>query len=194
MSRVLILLLVLAIAAVGGGLAFVYSGLADVAATSPHWALTRWVLSTGMEKSVARHARGIAPPTFIDEDERVRAGAVAYDAMCAGCHGAPGVEPGVVGRGLRPESPDLAEVVDRWSPAEIFWIAKHGVRMTGMPAFGPTHSDEELWELVALVRRLPGMSPAEYRGLLPAPPAPERDHGHSHVHEGGRPHDHGSSH
>ena len=192
--RIVLVSLVVAIAAAGGGLAFMYSGFADVAATSPHWALTRWVLSTSMEKAVERHAKGISPPAFIDEDERVRAGAVAYDAMCAACHGAPGVEPEVIGKGLNPEPPDLAEVTDRWSPEEIFWITEHGVRMTGMPAFGPTHSDEELWEVVALVRQLPGMSAAEYRALLlHAPAAPERGHGHSHVHDGGRT-DYGGSH
>ncbi len=189
--RIVLVSLGLAIAAGGGGLSFLYSGLADVAATSPHWALTRWVLSTTMENAVKRRAQGIALPAFIDEDERIRAGAVAYDAMCATCHGAPGVEPGVVGKGLSPEPPDLARTADRWSPEEVFWITKHGVRMTGMPAFGPTHSDEELWEVVALVKRLPGMSAAEYRALLPAPAGPERGHGHAHEHEGGREHHHG---
>ena len=185
---------VLAIAVAGGGLAFMYSGFADVAATSPHWALTRWVLSTSMENAVHRHAKGIALPALIDEDDRIRAGAAAYDAMCAGCHGAPGVEPGVVGKGLNPEPPDLTRAADEWSPEEVFWITEHGVRMTGMPAFGPTHSDEELWEVVALVKRLPHMSAAEYRALLPAPTGPERGYGHSLEHEGGREHDHGDSH
>jgi len=193
MVKIVLGSVVLAIVAAGGGLAFMYSGLADVAATSPHWALTRWVLSTSMEKAVERQAKGIATPAFLDEDERVRAGAVAYDAMCTGCHGAPGVKPGVVGKGLNPEAPELAEVADRWSPEEIFWITEHGIRMTGMPAFGPVHSDEELWEVVALVKRLPVMSAAEYRALLPAPAGPERGHGHAHEHEGGRTHDHGDS-
>ena len=183
--RIVLVSLGLAIAAGGGGLAFMYSGLADVAATSPHWALTRWVLSTTMENAVRKQAKGIAPPASLDEDERVRAGAVAYDAMCAGCHGGPGVEPGVVGKGLNPEPPDLARAADEWSPEEMFWITKHGVRMTGMPAFGPTHSDEELWEMVALVKRLTRMSAAEYQALLPVPAGPERGHGHSHEHEGG---------
>ena len=184
--RILLVSLVLVIAAAGGGLAFLYSGLADVAATSPHWTITGWVLSTTMRNAVRRHAKGIALPAFIDEDERIRAGAIAYDAMCAGCHGAPGVEPGVVGKGLNPEPPDLVRAADEWSPEEIFWISQHGVRMTGMPAFGPTHFDEELWEVVALVKRLPRMSAAEYEALLPARAGRERGHGHPHEHEGGR--------
>ena len=180
--RIVLVSLVLAIAAAGGGLAFLYCGLADVAATSPHWSITGWVLSTTMKNAVQKHAKGIAPPTFVNGDDRIPAGAVAYDAMCAGCHGAPGVEPGVVGKGLNPEPPDLVRAADEWSPEEIFWITEHGVRMTGMPAFGPTHSDEELWEVVALVKRLPRMSADEYRALLPARAGHERSQVHSHEH------------
>lgn len=174
--------------AAGAGLAFVYSGRADVAATSPHWAVTEWVLSTAMERSVERQARGIEPPDSLDDAAGVRAGAEAYDAMCVGCHGAPGIEPGAVGVGLEPEPPELAEEAGEWSAAELFWITKHGVRMTGMPAFGPTHSDAELWDLVAFVQRLPRMPEAEYQSLT-APAAhpgspPEGHGGHGHGHPG----------
>lgn len=185
MRNVLVALLLLASAAVVGGLGFAYSGRADVAASSPHWPLTRWFLSTAMESAVARQARQIAPPPFLDQPDRIQAGVVAYDAMCAQCHGAPGVKPGVVGEGLNPEPPDLAKAAGEWSPAETFWITKHGIRMTGMPAFGETHSDDELWEVVAAVRRLPDMSPAEYRRLADSRGEAGHEHGgeHSHHHE-----------
>lgn len=178
--RVVLVLLGLAVAAAGGGLAFVCSGLADVAATSQHWPLTHWILSTAMESSVRRQARGIKAPSYLSEDSHVRAGAAAYDAMCATCHGAPAVEPGVVGKGLNPPPPDLTKEADDWSPEEIFWVTANGVRMTGMPAFGPSHSDSELWDVVALVKRLPRMSGAEYRALLPEP---TEHQGHGHTHE-----------
>jgi mono/diheme cytochrome c family protein len=159
-------------------LAFVYLGLFDVAATSKHWRVTSWVLSTAMERSVERHARDITAPDYLADPSHVLAGAHAYDEMCADCHGAPGVEAGAVGRGLEPAPPELAEEAGEWSAAEIFWITSHGVRMTGMPAFGPSHSDEELWDLVAFVRRLPGMTAAEYRALLAAPVPEGREHSH----------------
>ena len=171
---------VLAFGAALAGFAYMYSGLADVAATSPHWALTGWVLSTTMDRSVRRHARGIEPPAGFDAEEHVREGAEAYDAMCASCHGAPGVGRGVVGQGLEPRPPDLSEEADDWSPAEIFWITENGVRMTGMPGFGPTHSADELWDLVAFVKRLPQMSAAEYRALAPARADDEHRHHHHH--------------
>jgi mono/diheme cytochrome c family protein len=182
--RVLGTLLLIGLVAAGAGLGFIYSGRADVAATSPHWAITEWVLSTAMERSVEQHARGIEPPRLLDEPASLRAGAEAYDAMCVACHGAPGVEPAELAAGLEPEPPELVEAADEWSAAELFWITKHGVRMTGMPGFGPTHSDEELWELVALVERLPRMSAEEYRDLAGPSDAGmpgHEPHGHHHA-------------
>ncbi len=190
--RIIVVLLILAVAAAGGGLGFAFSGLADVAATSPHWAITERILSTAMEYSVRRRANDIEPPAFLEEDARLRAGALAYDDMCASCHGAPGAEPGVVGKGLNPAPPELATEAEEWSAAELFWITQHGVRMTGMPAFGPTHADEELWEIVALVRQLPRMSPARYRALVSSDVEGDRGHSHGHEHESG--HEPGRSH
>ena len=172
----------LAIATAVSVVVFVYSGLADVAATSNHWPLTRWILSTTMASSVKAHARGITPPPGLDGADHVHEGAEAYDAMCVSCHGAPGREPGVVGKGLNPKPPDLSKEADDWSAEEVFWVTKNGIRMTGMPAFGPTHSDDELWDLVALVKRLPHMSTAEYRALLISHEGDEHGHRHSHEH------------
>jgi len=50
--------------------------------------------------------------------------------------------------------------------AEIYWIVKHGIKLTGMPAFGPTHDENELWGLVAIVKEIPRMSPEQYRQLV----------------------------
>ena len=98
---------------------------------------------------------------------------------------------GVVGRGQNPEPADLARAAERWSEQELFWIVQHGIRMTGMPSFGRTHSDPEIWELVALVKRLPRMSVAEYRALLPVKAEADHGHAHSHSHGGERRHDRG---
>jgi mono/diheme cytochrome c family protein len=90
-----------------------------------------------------------------------------------------------MGRGLRPQPPPLADVVPEWSTAELFWIAKHGIRMTGMPAWGPTHGDDELWAMVAFVKTLPTMSAEDYRRMemeaangRPERAQPERGQGH----------------
>lgn len=152
---------------------YVYTGAYDVAATRPHPPVAAWALHRAMTQSVQRHARGVALSQLAGRTER---GFLAYRDMCAGCHGAPGVEPLAVGQGLRPRPADLSKTAERWSPAELFWIVKHGIRMTGMPAWGATHSDEELWDVVAFVRRLPGMSPAEYQRMDRERPGVSHEH------------------
>lgn len=91
--------------------------------------------------------------------------AMRFANTCVQCHGAPGVERGELGKGIRPTPPNLSEAVAEWSDRELFWIFKHGIKFAGMPAFGPTHSDEELSALVAFLKELPSMSPQEYQQL-----------------------------
>ena len=157
----LILALVLVAA---GGLAVVYSGVYDVAATQPHSRAARWVLGTLMERSVRSRADEVPEPPA-ESEELLAMGFHHYDEMCAVCHGAPGVERGEMGEGMEPEPPDLAEEAGQWTLPEIFWITNHGIKMAGMPAFGPTHSEEELWGISMFVKRLPEMDAAEYARL-----------------------------
>lgn len=141
-------------------------GLPSIAATEPHWEVTEWLLGATMRNGVARRARGIVPPGDLDDAVRIRRGAIAYDAMCVACHAAPGVAAEALAEGLMPRPPDLSEEAAGWGSAELFWITRNGIRMTGMPAFGPTHSDEDLWDLVAFLRRLPETSDEEYAELV----------------------------
>ena len=138
---------------------FIYSGLYNVAATYPDRAPVAWVLSTTMDHSVQRHARGIKVPA-LDDPAMIQAGLRHYEEDCVICHGAPGVRIGEVGRGLNPAPPELTEAAGDWKPNELFWITKHGVRMTGMPAWGKIDSDKEIWETVAFIRKLPSMTPS----------------------------------
>jgi mono/diheme cytochrome c family protein len=88
-----------------------------------------------------------------------------YDEMCVFCHAAPGKERSSVSKGMRPQPPLLANAAKDWTNSQLFWIVRNGVRMTGMPAFGVTHSDEQIWNIVGFVRRLPQMSADEYRAM-----------------------------
>jgi mono/diheme cytochrome c family protein len=142
-------------------LAVSYSGIVNVAATEPDNATTAWFLSGTMQRSVREHARGIAAPVQLT-DEQARQGFQLYSEACVYCHGGPGKDPVDIGKGLNPEPPYLPDVAARWSSAELFWIVKNGVRMTGMPSFGGTHKDEEIWNVVAFVQRLPKMTPEDY--------------------------------
>jgi mono/diheme cytochrome c family protein len=149
------------------GLLFVaFSGVADVSAGGSHLPGMDWFLSTTSDSSVERHAEGIRVPPDLDQLSRQQAGLAHYHEMCVGCHGAPGVPPSEIGEGLDPRPPHLQDGVD--DPARVFWVVKHGIRMTGMPAFGPSHDDQTLWDIVAFVERLPSMSADIYAQELRA--------------------------
>lgn len=154
------LVAVAAIAATG----FAYSGLYDVSASSPHSGLVDWFLSTTSRASVNRHAEGVQVPDL--DDAMALVGASDFDAMCTGCHGAPGQEPAAMGQGLNPPAPDLAGAATELTPAEIFWVTKNGIKMTGMPSWGATHDDNAIWPVVAFIRRLPGLDADQYQMML----------------------------
>jgi mono/diheme cytochrome c family protein len=150
---------------------FIYSGSYNVSAIHPDSAPVAWVFDTTMTHSVQRRAAGIKVPDLADP-AMVKLGFSHYRSMCVVCHGAPGAPVGDIGLGLRPAPPELAEAAGDWKPNELFWITKNGIRMTGMPAWGPTHSDEEIWAIVAFLHKLPSLTPAQYRTLIhQVPPA-----------------------
>ncbi len=144
---------------------FAYSGLYDVSASSPHSGVVNWLLSTTSRASIERHASNVNVPDLSNES-LARAGINDFNAMCIGCHGAPGQAPEAMGQGLNPPAPDLAESAAHMNPAELFWVTKHGIRMTGMPAWGATHGDEALWPVVAFMTLLPELDAVRYQVLL----------------------------
>src|SRR5262245_27463430 len=144
-----------------GAIAVTYSGAYNVAANVPDAGVVNWLLSTNMQRSVARHARSINAPAQLTE-QQARDGVRIYKETCVYCHGAPGKDPGDIGKGLNPEPPYLPDTVGRWSSGELFWIIKNGIKMTGMASYGAVHKDDEIWNLVALVQRLPKMTAEQY--------------------------------
>ena len=150
-----------------GGLIFIYSGVFDVAASDPHWPMTRWVFDTVRIRSIKAHATGIETPPGLDDPAKLVVGTEHFAAHCAVCHGAPGVPKGDIAHGLNPQPPDLKRISTLYTPPELLWILKHGIRMTGMPSWAD-HSDEELWATVAFIEKLPGMTPEEYGKLVMA--------------------------
>ena len=153
---------VLALAAV----AFIYSGIFNVSAKEPEASITTWALRTTMEQGVQRRASQASVPTQFSAVQ-VRAGARAFGHECAICHGAPGVPREAWAKSMNPMPPDLAKAAPRWSPAELHWIIRNGVKMSGMPAMSDHHSDEELWSIVAFVKALPQMTPATFQAVAP---------------------------
>jgi len=168
----------------GIGVTVVYSGAYNIAATEEHTSIMRWAFGTTFHNSVERNAADAVPPEAITP-AMLESGAGHYKAMCEHCHGGPGADRAEWAAGMRPRPPHLAEAAAHWTLPQVFWLAKHGARMTGMPAFGPTHDDATLWGIAAFVKELPGMTADDYA----ATGALEGGHGAAHG-SGGAGHEH----
>jgi mono/diheme cytochrome c family protein len=148
-----------------GGVGFLYSGWYDIAADTSHTRLIYRLLTVLREQSVAHHAKGIEVPP-LEDAALVRSGAGNYDAMCTGCHLAPGVKESELSRGLYPAPPRLDNPERRCTAAQDFWIIKHGIKASGMPAWGKSMEDKYIWGMVAFLEKLPQLSPEQYRELV----------------------------
>lgn len=147
------------------------SGAYNVAADDEHTAFGHWLLDTARERSIAARTDDVAIPNL--DAERIRRGAGNYDAMCVSCHLAPGVSPTELSQALYPRPPNLTKAV-QVDAARTFWIIKHGLKATGMPAWGKSMEDSYVWDLVAFIQELPQMSPQQYAAEVAA------SGGHSH--------------
>lgn len=154
--------LVIVIAGAAGVWLLVYTGVYSIAADEPHTALVLRLMTTVRERSIANHANGIALPGDLADPKRIAAGAALYKEMCSGCHLAPGMERTEISQGLYPRAPELSKGSEL-SPEQEFWVIKHGIKMTGMAAWGPSHDDTLIWDMVAFLRKLPSLSPSEYQ-------------------------------
>jgi len=176
MKLIVALALVIVLAAGGAGV-YVFSGAYSVAAVPIQRGILEQQLARISDRSVARHAEGIQAPPLTDP-AMIRMGAAHYRDMCVTCHGAPGVKPSEIGAGLNPHPPNLVHSAGDMAPAELYWVVKNGIKMTGMPAFGPTHDERELWAMIAFVEQFPRMSPEAYQAAVAAAgPSEEEEHG-----------------
>jgi mono/diheme cytochrome c family protein len=166
--KTLLKLLGLLLVILAAALLFIFSGVYDVAASNPDAGLIAWALKTTQERSVHRGYESLEGKVQIpklDDPQRIQTGFVHYHEMCVTCHAGPGVEVSEIGMGLNPFPPELAKG-GADEPLETFWIVKNGIKMTGMPSFGATHTDEEIWAIVAFVNRLSKLSPEAYQAMV----------------------------
>lgn len=154
-------------------------GVPDFSADRPHSDLTYRLIAWARERSVSVRAASVVVPQDLADPERVRRGGGNYDAMCVGCHLSPGIESTEIRRGLYPEPPDLSrppegEAVTA-ADARRFWIVKHGIKGSAMPAWSKGGmEDAVIWDLVAFMKVLPGFSAEQYRHAVAT------SDGHSH--------------
>ena len=162
-----------------GGAAFVYSGAYDISATDQHTPPVYWLMDIAMRRSVAVRADERATPD-LTRAEAIESGFRLYQARCVQCHGGPGVSPDGAALGMTPVPGYLVPTAREWSAAQLHWVVKHGIKMTGMPAWKYRMSDEEIWQVVAFVKeRLPYVTPEQYREmaarLSPVPAKPRAE-------------------
>ncbi|MBM9595127.1 c-type cytochrome [Roseitranquillus sediminis] len=150
-----------------GALLVGWSGLVSIAASSGHFAVTRWFLGWTMENAVETQSMLVGKPKEIDLDDLklVRRAAGHFATGCAACHGAPGVPQSPVVEEMVPGPPRLEGKVGEWSDEELFWIVRNGIKYSGMPAWPAQDRENEVWAQVAFLRALPDMSRAEYVDL-----------------------------
>jgi len=170
----------LGLAGLVGASLFIYSGILPIGADTPHSAPVYWVLEQARERSIKRASADIKVPQ-LDSPSLLLSGGADYNAMCSGCHLRPGQKESDMSIGLYPSPPNLSlthnshdhadEASDKnesdtnASKRRQFWIIKHGIKASGMPAWGPTHDDERIWAMVAFLQRLPELTPEQYQIL-----------------------------
>ena len=158
-------LLLAGVLAAAGGYIVLKAGWYNIGATALHTQPVFDVLEQGMRESVQYRSRDIKVPDQLAAPQRIAAGALVYHAKCAQCHGAPGFAQSDHGQAMQPVPGPLIDAARRWKPAELYWITRHGIKMSGMPAWEFHLADQDLWDVVAFMQHLPTLTPAAYRDI-----------------------------
>ncbi len=184
--HILVTSAVLGVLAIGAGM-FAWSGLYNIGADDAHTRPVYSMLEMMRERSVTARARALHPPPNLNDAALIRQGAGNYNAMCTGCHLAPGMAATELSEGLYPSPPNLSKA-DIGDPSHHFWVIKHGIKASGMPAWGMSMSDEYIWNMVAFLQQLPKLNEEQYKAMVAS------SGGHSHGGGETTPHDDGDGH
>ena len=163
-KRRLLVLAALGVVLALGGFLGAASGIIPIKASSGHWAITEWFLQFSKRRSVSTHTLGMKVPP-LDEPQLVLKGAGHYEIGCRPCHGSPALQHPRIAAAMLPPPPYLPPRVPEWDPEELFYIVKHGIKFTGMPAWPALQRDDEVWAMVAFLQEFPELSAEEYEEL-----------------------------
>ena len=183
--KLLRILLGLALVAIIGAATLLWLGVYNVAADDPHWSATYRLLEVARDRSIAARASYIEVPDLSDSD-LIRGGAGNYSAMCVTCHLSPDAQETELSIGLYPRPPRWDELGDV-DPRRAFWVLKHGIKASGMPAWGKSMDDRYLWGMVAFTQQFKTMTAAQYSAQVAASPGHSHGGGETDV-GGGDPH------
>jgi mono/diheme cytochrome c family protein len=174
-KAVSLILLALAVAAVGYGVTLVRRGFSALAAPS---AVEEFAATTARKLAVPSSYRQLRNP-IAPSTENIRKGMAHFADHCATCHSNDGGGGTIFGMGLYPKPPDLrAAATQNKSDGELYYTIDNGVRLSGMPAFSEIHTPEKTWRLILFIRHLPQITPEELnemKGLNRKPQANPMD-------------------
>ncbi len=153
---------------------FVNSGLYNVSTKSPDPGFVQWIFGTTSDNSAKHYSKNISVPNLTDSSMIVE-GFKQYNGTCATCHGAPGVKPSAIGKGLFPHPPNLVNSAKELKPARLFWVAKNGIKSTGMPGFWKTHSNQKIWTIISFLEKMKNMTPQQYAAMVKKYSNPESE-------------------
>lgn len=188
-GKTLLVSAILAGIAVVAAAGFVWSGAYDVGADDPHTRPVHALIGTLRDRSIEARTKGLQVPD-LKSPARIAQGAGNYDAMCTGCHLTPGATATELSNGLYPAPPNLTR--QTVEPARAFWVIKHGIKASAMPAWGKSMQDEYIWNMVAFLQELPRLDAAGYKALVAQSGGHSHGGGESggHSHAGMEPHEH----
>ena len=156
--------------AIVGMFAVVSSGIVNVGADQEHSPMMYSLLETARNRSIEHASKDIKVPD-LEQVDMISSGGADYKDMCAGCHLSPGVAQNDFSESLYPKPPNFtkADIVKRYQTEDGakqgFWVIKHGIMASGMPAWGDSHDDDRMWAMVAFIRSLPELNENQYTML-----------------------------
>jgi len=159
-------LIFLTLALLIGASLFIWSGVYNIAANDEHWTITNKLIDVLRERSIEVRAEEITVPDNLNDVSRIASAALNYEVMCSQCHLAPGTETTELYEGLYPQPPvfyQTDEEHEEHGEQNNFWVIKNGIKLTGMPAWGASHTDDEIWSLVVFIGQLSEMTAEEYQ-------------------------------
>ena len=164
MKKIILTVIVTLLVLLFGFIMYIKSGTYDISQLTPHNGFTKWIIHETKENSIEKRMGENAVPENLKDTAVLIKGFSHYNEMCVQCHAGPGKNENEMAKGLYPKPPKMYKNKEDEDPQEFFWIIKNGIKMTGMPAYGPTHDDEKIWAITAFVTgKLNKMSPEEYQ-------------------------------
>src|ERR1700693_140148 len=141
--------------------ALLHSGMIPANADAKPGGLELWMAGTSLNAALDRNAPKVQNPVALT-DQNLLEGVRLFGENCAVCHGSSkgANSPSPIAKGEYPRPPQLAtHGVEDDPEGYSFWKIKHGIRLTGMPSFGDTLKDEQIWALALFLKHMDKLQP-----------------------------------